>query len=279
MKKTLWLNGALFAAVVALALFAWLKPQKTALAFRLSMLKAAEVNRINIEITGSDPIVLERRQAAWQLVSPVAAHADDFQVQRLLVLLEATAKERFPATGLARFDLNVPYARVTLNQQGFSFGAVNQMSREQYVLTQDGIYLVELRYGAALPKNALQFASRQLFAAEEAPVAFEFKEFKLTQQDGKWQLTPAANAGADDINRWVDAWRLATAQSVLPPGNRKPVATFKVRLKNGSETTLAVLQREPELILARNDRKLEYQFSGAAAQHLLAPPAGQVNSK
>lgn len=273
MKKTLWLNVALFAAIVALALFAWLKPQKTGPALRLSTLKAAEVNRINVEIAGSEPIALERRQAAWQLVSPIAAHADDFQVQRLLALLEATAKERFPATGLARFDLNEPYARVTLNQQGFSFGAVNQMSREQYVLTQDGIYLVELRYGAALPKSALQFASRQLFAAEEAPVAFEFKEFKLAQQDGKWQLTPAANAGADDINRWVDEWRLATALNVLPPGDRKPVATFKVRLKDGSETTFAVLQREPELILARNDRKLEYQFSGATTQRLLSPPA------
>ncbi len=276
MKNHLWLNVALLAAVAALALFAYYKPHKGEPEHRLSALKAADVKQIRIEIAGSPPLVLERMESDWKLVAPVAARADSFQTQRLLALLDATSKDRLPATGLARFDLNEPYARVTIDQQTFSFGAVNQMSREQYVQTQDGVYLVPLRYGAALPKNALQLVSRQLFTADEAPVAFEFREFSLAQQDGKWVMTPAAaDMSQDDINRWIDEWRLASALAVQAADNRKPLTTIKVKLKSGGDLTLAVLQREPEFMLARSDQPFQYQFSGEIAKRLLAPPAAQ----
>ena len=274
MKRGLWINIALLAAVAALALFAYLKPHKGEPGHRLSVLKTADATNIKIELAGAEPIALARVPPDWQLTAPFAARADGFQVQRLLEILDATSPDRLPATGLARFDLNEPSARVTIDQQTFSFGAVNPLSREQYVLTQDGIYLVPLRYGAVLPKNALQLVSRQLFAADEAPVAFEFKEFRLAQQDGKWQLTPpAADVSQDDFNRWVDEWRLATALALQPPSKRAPQAAIKIKLKNGSAITLALLQREPELVLARSDQHYEYQFSGEVAQRLLAPPA------
>jgi hypothetical protein len=274
MKRGLWVNVALLSAVVALLLFAWIKPDKSEPDFKLSTLNAADATSIKIEIAGAAPIVLERPASGWQITSPLAARADSFQVQRLLGILEATSKDRFPAAGLARFDLNEPYARLTINQQVLSFGASNPISREQYVLTQDGIYLIGLRYGASLPGNVMQLVSKQLFAPEEAPVAFEFREFSLAQHDGRWQLTPpAADLGPDDINRWVDEWRLTTALAAQPASNRKPLAMIKVRLKGGDNITLSLLQREPQLVLARSDQKFEYQLAGAIAQRLLAPPA------
>ena len=274
MKRGLWVNVALLSAVIALALFAWLKPDKNEPDFKLSALNPVDATSIKIEIAAAASIVLERPASGWQITSPLAARADTFQVQRLLGILEATSKDRFPATGLARFGLNEPYARVTINQQVFSFGAANSISREQYVLTQNGIYLIGLRYGATLPGNVLQLTSKQLFAPEEAPVAFEFKEFSLAQHDGRWQLTPsAADLGPDDINRWVDEWRLVTALAVQAASDRKPLAMIKVRLKSGDNVTLSLLQREPQLVRARSDQKFEYQLDSAIAQRLLAPPA------
>ena len=279
MKRGLWLNVALLAAVTALALFAYLKPHQGEPRFKLSTLKAAEAMNVKIEIAGSAPIVLERAASEWRLAAPVA-RADGFQVERLLEILDAASKDRFPAAGLARFDLNEPYARLTINRQSFNFGAVNPMSREQYVLTQDGIHLVALRYGAALPASALQLVSRELFAAEEAPVAFEFMEFRLAQQGGKWVMSPAvADSSQDDINRWIDEWRLATALAVLPISNRKPLATIKVGLKGGRDVTLAVLQREPQLVLARSDQQFEYQLAAETAKRLLAPPTAATPDK
>ena len=274
------LNLALLAAVIALALFAYYKPQKSEPEHKLAMLKAGEAKNIRIDIAGSAPVLLERAGTDWQLTAPVKARADNFQVQRLLELLDAASKDRFPATGLARYGLNEPYARVTINQQTFDFGAVNEMSREQYVLTQNGIFPLALRYGAALPKNAWQLAGKQLFAPDEAPVAFEMGDFRLAQQDGKWQRTPpAADLSQDDINRWVDEWRLATALAVQPPSQKKPLDSVKLKLKNGSEITIAVLQREPQLILARSDQEFEFQFVGDTAKRLLTPPAAAATPK
>lgn len=274
------LNLALLVAVTALALFAYYKPAKTEPEQRLSVIKAADANSIKIEIAGSPPVTLARVAAEWRLTAPVVARADGIQVQRLLEILEATSKDRFPATGLARYELNEPAARITVNQQTFGFGAVNQMSREQYVLTQDGIYPVSLRYGTLLPKDALQLVNRQLFSAEEAPVAFGFGEFQLAQRDGRWELTPpAAELGADDINRWVDGWRLATALPLQPASDRKPLMTVRVTLKTGSEISVAVLQREPQLILARSDQAWEYPFSADTAKRLLTRPAAITPQK
>ena len=172
MNRRSWLNLALLLTVTALALFAYYKPQKSEPAHKLSMLKAADANTIKIEIAGSAPIELARTGAEWKLTAPLPARADSVQMQRLLEILDATAKDRFPATGLARYDLNEPAMRITINQQSFAFGAINQMSREQYLHTQDGIYPVSLRYGTLLPKTFHQLVSRQLFAPDEAPGAF-----------------------------------------------------------------------------------------------------------
>ena len=274
------LNLALLAAVIALALAAYFIPRKKEPELKLSAIKAADAKSIRIEIAGGAPLLLARAATEWKLTAPVNARADSFQVQRLLEILDATSKDRFPAMGLARYALNEPYARVTINQQAFAFGTVNEMSREQYVLSQDGIYPLALRYGAALPKNALQLISRQLFAPDEAPIAFESDGFSLVQQDGKWQLTPpAADLGQDDIVGWVDEWRLATALALLPPSKRKPSATVKLKLKNGAAVSVAVLQREPELVLARSDQAFEYQFVRDAAKRLLAPPAAKTAQK
>ena len=279
MKRNLWVNIALLTAVAALALIAYLKPHQGQPEHGLSVLKAADARTIKIEIAAGAPIVLERAASGWRLAAPFAARANEFQAQRLLEILAAASKDRFPAAGLARFELNEPRARLTINQQVFSFGAVNPVSNEQYVLTQDGIYLIALRYGAALPKDALQLVNQQLFAPEEAPVALEFQEFRIAQQDGKWVMSPAvADSSQDDINRWIDEWRLATAFAMLPTSNRKPLATIKARLRSGNEVTLTVLEREPQLVLARSDLPFEYQFAGGAAKRLLAPPTAESNA-
>jgi hypothetical protein len=124
-----------------------------------------------------------------------------------------------------------------------------------------------------------QLISRQLFTPEEAPVAFVFDNFKVEQRDGKWQSTPAADLSADDVTRWVDEWRLANALGVLPASNRKGLTLIKLTLKTGKEITLSVVQREPQLVLARSDRPFEYQLNAEAAKRLLSPPAAEPARK
>lgn len=273
MKKHAWLNLALIVLVAALALFAYYKPPKKENELALSALKPAQATQIKVEVAGNPPVELTREGAEWKVTSPLKARADNIQAQRVLEMLDATSKDSFPAQGLARYGLNEPAIKLTINQQSFGFGAVNEMSREQYVLTQGSVYPVSIRFGAVLPKSVYQIVSKQLFASDEAPVAFRFDSFTVAQADGKWQLTPPANdLSADDFTRWADEWRLASALGVLPQTNRKPLSTIEVTLKNGQKIAVSVMQREPQLVLARSDQPFEYQLSAEQGKRLLAPP-------
>jgi len=281
MSRALWLNAALLAAVAVLSAIIYFKPARDAPPeYPLSALRSGEVKSVRIERAGAAPVLLERRQDAWFVVAPIAARADDARVQRLLAIADARAAHRLPATDLARFDLERPRTRVILDGEPFSFGLVSAVEREQYVLAGNDVYTVHPRYGMALPASATEMASHQLFGPREMPVRMELRQFTVEQRDGKWTLQPGArDLSQDDLLRWVDEWRLASALRVAPQARGKPASEIRVRLKDGGGFTLNVLSREPELVIARSDEKLQYHFRADLAQRLLSPPGTEQQMK
>ncbi|HUO44472.1 MAG TPA: DUF4340 domain-containing protein [Burkholderiales bacterium] len=279
MGRLFRINAALLALVAALALFAWFHPHRDAPDYPLSALKAADVTSIRIEPAGGAPLALARSAAGWNITTPLAARVDGFQVQRMLAVLGATARDRLPAADLGRFNLTPPLLRLTVDGQTFDFGMVNELTREQYVLTQGYVYLCKPSYGLALPRDVTQLVSRQLFAENETPVAFEFPDFRLTQYDGRWTLSPSPRTALsqDDIDRWVDDWRYASALAMRPAGKNPAPETIKVRLQDGRTLTLGILQHSPQLTLLRDDQPaLAYQFTDDIARRLLAPPGAAL---
>lgn len=274
MKQNLWSNAALAAIVAALGAWVYFKPARDAPSvFPLSALKPSEARSIRIERPGEPPVMLEKLEGAWRITAPFPARGDDLKVQRLLEIVEAKASHRLPATDLARFELERPLARVIIDGQAFAFGMVGAVAREQYVLTGGTVYTVHPRYGTALPGGAGELASRQLLAPGEAPVRIEQKEFTVEQRDGRWTLAPAAGElSQDDLIRWTEDWRLSSATRVEPYVKGKALGEIRLQLKDGRRIVLGVLAREPELVLARSDEKLQYHFRPEIAKRLLAPP-------
>ena len=275
MTRALWLNAILVAVVAALGAYVYFKPPgETAAEYTLSTLKPQEIRAISFERSGVAPLLLEKRQDGWHISSPFPARADALRVQQMLAIADAKSSHQLPATQLERFELDRPLARLTLAGQAFSFGMVIAMTREQYVLSGDVVYTLHPRYGAALPARPAEAASHQLFAADEAPLRIELREFTVEQRGGNWTLTPnAAEISQDDLVRWVDGWRLASALRVEPQARGRTAPDVRVRLKSGGGFTLGVLARQPELVLARSDEKLQYHLTADAAKQLLSPPA------
>lgn len=327
MKKALWVNAAVLAAVLALGWFAYNLPRRDGpIEYPLSALKAGAVKHIRIEHRDRPPIVLEMKGGRWFLTAPLPARAETFNIRRLLAILDAKASSRLAAAELSRFDLNRPDSRLIVEGQSFSFGMVNAIAGEQYVLTGNNVYTVAPRYGAALPSDFTQLIERRLFADGEVPVGLELGDFSVRNSNGKWIVessgdrgkqqahgpsgsdcdagtvhgrrtnsaaasdscgsstgirAPGSLAGAasdlsqDDINRWVDDWRQASALHAAPFVHGKPVGEISVYLKNGKKLTLGILQREPELVLLRTDEKLQYYFVATVAKRLLLPPGAK----
>ena len=269
-----WRTALLAAVVAILGIYVYFKPARGPVQYSLSALKAQEIRSIRVERPGdAAPLLLERRPDGWYVASPFVARADALRAHQVLAIAEAKSSHRLPADELARFELDRPVAWVTLGGQTFSFGLVNAVTREQYVLSGDFVYTVHPRYGAALPARPADAANRQLFAADEVPVRIELKEFTVEQRNGKWTLTPAAGAvSQEEFMRWVDEWHLASALRVAPWARGKPVAEIRVRLKSGGNFTLGVLARQPELVLVRTDEKMQYHLRSEAAKRLLSPP-------
>lgn len=273
MKRGWLLNMVLLAAVAALACFVWLTPSRDDQAKKpLSTLQSAQAQGITLKRPAQPAINLERRDAQWQITAPLKARADEFQVLRMLTILEAQPTLQMPATDLERFDLQSPAALLTIDGVEYAFGGINTVTREQYVQRGDTVYAVALRHGAGLPANALSLVRRVLLSEQEQPVAITLPEFSLSQKDGNWTLTPAADTSQDDLQRYVDQWRHASAAQAEPYDQRPPLSEIRITLRDGTVLEFGVLQRTPQLVLWRRDTGLQYLFLEAAGRALLGKP-------
>lgn len=265
------LNLALAALVAALALAVYFqRPAARQPEFRLASIAPAEITRILIEKPGQPAIALEKSGGRWRLTRPFLARTSTPQVERLLDILTATSNERLPATELSRFELDRPLLRLTLNGQEFAFGTRHPLGNEQYVSTLGQIYLLPPRYFAAAAKPPTDFASPRLFADDETPAGFELPGFSALQNDGKWTLTPPNHdLTPDRLNQWANEWRLATALLSQPHSGAPLRERIRVRLAGGKTIPLAILQREPELVLLREDEGMQFHFPAETARRLL----------
>ncbi|MGA0023217.1 MAG: DUF4340 domain-containing protein [Burkholderiales bacterium] len=239
----------------------------------LSAVKPAEVRHVVLSRPGQPALELQRQGERWMIIAPLRARADEFQVQRMLTVLEAKPAARFPANDLDRFDLRLPVALLTIDGTEYAFGAINTVTREQYVRRGDTVYAVSLRHGAALPANPVALVRRVLLNENEIPAAILLPEFSVRQSDKRWVLAPpSAQAGADELQAFVDRWRQASAARAEPHDGRPSLADVRIELRAGAPLVFSVVQREPNLVLWRQDNDLQYTFLAGAAQALLAYP-------
>jgi len=268
-------------AVAALGYWVYSRPQAApARTHTLSSLAAKDVTRIRLERPASAPnapssvaVVIERADDAWRITEPYSARADAFQVGRLLAILDTRSATRYPATGLSRYGLDAPQASLTLNDERVSYGAVNTMTREQYVMAGDAVYAVPLAQRLALPRDANALISRALLAPGEVPARFELPGFTATSADGLWVIEPSpADVSPDQRNAWSDAWRNATAVQAVHYQGPATTPDVTIATKDGRSIALAILQREPELVLLRMDEGIAYHFFADTGRRLLAPP-------
>lgn len=278
MRKSWITLGALFAAVFALGLFVWLKPPGTpAMQHALSSLKSGDARTLRVLRKGQPLATLEQRNGAWFVNEPVRAPADGYQVLRLLAILDARSALQYAPADLAKFELDAPQAELIINDQRFAFGAINAVTREQYVLTQNHIYPLNVTFGAAVPADAAALLRKSVLAPGDVPVRFEFGAFTVENDSKKWVATPPApEVSQDDYNRWVAQWRegsgLRTEVATGLANTRKPASEIQITLKDGVKVTLGVMQTEPELVIRRADLGLQFVFAGNVGKQMLAPP-------
>ncbi len=274
-------NLLLLIGVIGLGGYAWHQAkQPKAPSYKLSALTIGGVKKVAVAPRSAPGYTLEKRGETWFLTAPIEARADQTQVQRMLDLLSAASKEKLAATDLKRFDLDPPALKVSMDDQTFSFGGTNPLSQDQYLGTGDGVYLVSAYYASLVPRTSDRMLTHSLFNESEKAVGFKFKGFSVEQKDGKWMLAPRPSSdeeglSQDDLNRWADDWHYASSLVTQPWSGKPTPDVVEVKLTDGKSITFVVVRRAPELILARPDEKLQFQFSGEMTRRLLNPAPGK----
>ena len=293
MKNRWILNLVMLAVVAGLVAFLYLWPKASndePSLHEVSVLKLADFTAIKAEFPAKVPTSFDKVDGLWRMTSPYKTRADQISVQRILAIIAAKSKEKFPATDLEKYGLDKPELRLKLTKaagdEEFSFGTFNSVTEEQYVGYKDAVYLLSGSYAEAATTQPIELIQKTPLTKNEAQqiAGFDFSKLEQWQAnalnvdvaDGKWKTNePKAKITQNEMNEWLDfSWKQAQAKQVelYTPDHKITYPSFDVKLKDGKKVHFDKIQEAPDLLLGRPDEGVMYHFSNDVGFNMLNPP-------
>jgi len=250
-KSRLLLNVALLAALLGLALYAYYRPTDVGEPeIRITPLSRDQIERVRLERRGTLDTEIEKRNGNWHMLRPYQTRVEQLQIDRLL----------------------------DLNDQSFTFGNINEITNEQYLGTDDHVYLVKTYFGYGIPINATKLISHKLLGNDETPVEFDFGDWQVVKGDnGSWSMQGKTALNSDDalsadtLNQWIAEWHLASSLSATPNEGPARGKSIVIQFSNGGSAEIRILSRDPDVQLLRVGENMRYQFGSGAGGRLLDP--------
>lgn len=292
MKKRWLLNLVMLCIVAGLVAFLYLKPKQQAAqeaTYEISSYKLAEFNAVSVEFPTKAAVTFEKVNDFWRLTAPMKMRADQASVQRILSIIAAKSKDKIAATDLDKFGLSNPSVKLKLfrdktNVEEFAFGTHSPVTDEQYVLHRNNVYLVANGYSEAASTQVIELIDKAPLKPTEKVAGFDFSHLEQWQDSklhvdlvgGKWAASiAAAKLQQNEMNEWLDfSWLHNPAKSVelYTPDHKVSYPSFEVKLADGSKVHFDKIQESPDLLLARPDEGLVYNFASDVGFTMLNPP-------
>lgn len=293
MKNRWVLNLLLLLIIGGLVAFLYLRPKtevQSVAKHEVSQLKLAGIDAVKVEFPAKAAVTFEQVDDYWHMLAPYKMRADQLSVQRILSVIAAKSESKFPTTDLGKYGLDNPLVRVQLSGKGsqhtFIYGTYNNITNEQYVAYEDGVYLLNSGYSEAATTQPIEMVDKNILAPSEAKQLTGFDYAHLEQweetglnvdvEDGQWKTNIAkAKPTQNDMNEWLEfSWKQNPAKSVTiyTPDRQQTYPSFKIKLTNGKTIHFDKLQESPELLLARPDEGLVYHYSNDVGFTMLNPP-------
>jgi hypothetical protein len=294
MKSRWILNFVLLLVVLIVGAVVYFSPkqsQQQVQDYEVSSLRLADMNAISIEFPAQASLKFEKRDGFWYLQQPYAARADQQLVGRLMSIVAARSKQKFPADDAAKFGLDQPKLVLRLNDAVFTFGTYNTVSQEQYVAYKGSVFMLPTIYAENAQIQVTEFLDKNLFRPTEKVAGFDFGHLEQWQGtklnvdlvDGSWKVSlPKAQAKQSEMQEWFDGfWRNIAAPRVEPDkiDKRMNYPYFDVKMQGGSKVRFYKVQESPELLIYRDDEGLLYHLPSDLGFTLLNPPVNLPDDK
>lgn len=271
MQKRLLLNLLLLAVVAGLAALAFFEPGKE----EVKILRLAELDENAIDLItlqNKDSIVFEKRDGGWWLKSPLAAPANEIRVRQLLDIAKAESLAQYPLKpeDLSKFELDKPKSVLQMGTVNLIFGGSEPIDMRRYVQIGGTLHLVNDDFSHHLAAPATDYVDKKLLPDGAKPNEIFLPGMKaMLSQDGRWTMDPPSDAvgGVADL---VSAWQSARAIEVRRIDQAPQGDTIRIGFSNHAPVEFVIVQREPDLMLARADWGLQYIIAGMSSKQLLA---------
>jgi hypothetical protein len=265
-----------FAALIGVAL---LEPGKEEP--RLAHLADVDESVLDrIELQNKELIVFEKIDEHWRLAAPFAAPANEIRVRQLLDAAHAESIAHYPLdpSDAAKFELDKPKAVLTLGKVKLAFGGSEPIDMRRYVQVGDTLHLVNDDFYHHLIAPAVDYVDKKLLPEDAAPREIMLPGLKASQgENAQWTLEPPGDSLG--INDLINAWRTARAIEVKRIEAAPQGDIARIGLTGGQSIEFIIVQREPDLLLARPDWGLQYLLPGDSAKQLLALQKPEAEDK
>ncbi|CAL1238868.1 DUF4340 domain-containing protein [Candidatus Methylocalor cossyra] len=279
MRSRIILNLALLVVVAILGALAFFEPFKK----KPESIPIATVDEnalTTLTLKNKDTITFEKKDGHWRLVAPFAAPANDTRVRQLIDIAKANSDARYPLKpeDRAKFGLDKPKASLVLGSTTLVFGDSDPINMRRYVEVGDTLHLVNDDFFHHLTAAATDYVDKKLLPENAKVKEIVIPGLKaVLGPDGKWTREPPGD-GKPDLGELATLW--STARAIEVKRLEKPAQGDPVRigLAEGGPVEFVIVQREPDVILARPALGLTYELTGDTARQLLnlpkaAPPA------
>jgi hypothetical protein len=297
MKKRWLLNLVMLCVVASLIAFLYLRPKQAVeqdASYEISTYKLAEFNAISVEFPAKAAVQFEKVNGFWRISAPIKMRADQASVQRILSIIAAKSKDKINSADLEKFGLNNPELKLKLirdkNSQDknsleeFTFGTHNPVTDEQYVSHRNAVYLISNGYAEAASTQVIELIDKSPLKPTEKVAGFDFSHLEQWAEarlnvdlaDGKWKASiPTAKPQQNEMNEWLDySWIHNSAKSVemYTPDRKVTYPYVEIKLADGGKVHFDKIQESPDLLLARPDEGLIYNFPSDSGFNMLNPP-------
>ncbi len=274
LSKRWLINYLLFTAILVLTWIGYRFPirEDQKLSQKLiTPMKAADIQRLRIE--NADQIIdIERGDGdgQWMITSPIHWYANQLAVNRLTSLAEQPLHSKLASSqiDLSTIGLRIPKAIVTLNDTAIAFGGTNRIGNRRYLLIPPNVYLVDDIHYAFVSQGLAGLVDPRLLPPGLDLQSLRLPSGLLRQVNGEWTL-----AGKPDPRaaRLIEQWRQLQAAAIKPYRPKgTPLQKIVATTVNGETIEFFVLSIQPDIILARPDLGLQYQFADSHYYDLLA---------
>lgn len=273
------LNIGLFVFILLLVLLVTREPGKDAEKepARLTELKQADIESIELKRAHETDIKLQKREGIWYITEPYQLPANDFRAQSVLALAETKSHLQYDANtiDLKKFKLDKPEISIVLNKQvTLDIGGVDPIKNRRYVKNGDTLHLVNDTFYYQLIGKVTAYISYQILPPGIKLTKLVLPKFTLSLQEGDWKISPAQkDTSADSINEFVNEWRHAQSLEISEYTGRLRKANIRIFQEDQDEPIRFRLQKKNDnTFLIRNDLRLRYKLSDETAEKLQKLP-------